>query len=108
MSFLSVDFGVSYVILSHFCAVFFACFCCVWGHSIEEGQCCLGRDSRIGRLNGLQVYNTPCQIVLRQSGAFSPFWHFTHARSRKLRSQNAAVACGLNHRSTFPTVNGYD
>ena len=40
--------------------------------SIQDGQCCLGRDNRVGRLNGLQVLDVPtfCMSLCRPTN----FW----------------------------------
>jgi hypothetical protein len=60
-----------------------------------DTECCTGRDDRIGRLNGLQVHDSPCQIVMRATGEWEcqpSIWIVQHLQ-KALKEAVLVVAC---------------
>ena len=60
-----------------------------------ETECCSGRDGRVGRLNGLQVHDSPCQIVMRATGHWEcqPSLWVVHHLQKALKEDVLMVAC---------------
>lgn len=60
-----------------------------------ETECCAARDDRSGRLNGLQVHDSPCQIVMRAKGHWEcqpSIWVVQHLQ-KALKEDVVLVAC---------------
>ena len=58
-------------------------------------ECCSGRDNRQGRLNGLQVLDSPCQIVMRNHGQWEcqpEAWVYAHLH-KTLEEDVVVVGC---------------
>ena len=60
-----------------------------------ETECCTARDHRSGRLNGLQVLDSPCQIVMRATGEWEcqPSVWVVHHLQKALKEDVLLVAC---------------